>query len=240
MSYLIPVGASCLRPALGLLLICITTSSIASPPAVEDTGVAAAGECFVESSVVRTSGLRVVSAAPACGLGAGLELTLERQVQSGSPSRGQTAAVLKWSPESLSLKAGATELSWGAWLATARAKEADGVAKAAESSVALITSVKPSPELSLHVHVGVVRPQSSDPWSRLTHAALYWSPISAVQWFAEMQTFARRDLMGEPVVAAGARVWVTPDRLGVFVRTQKASDRPSAWSLGLGWYPPAL
>ncbi len=228
------------RHVMGVLWMPVAASALASPPVVEDTGVVAAGECFVESSVVRSSAGRTVSAAPACGLGAGFELTVERAVQSGSEGKGQTGMVLKWSPEALRMSLGGHEVSWGAWLATARAKPAGKQVQAGESSLALITSVQASPELSWHVHVGVVRPDASAPWSRLTHAALYWSPLAAVQWFGELQTFARRDLMGQAVVATGARIWIVPDRWGVFFRSQKASDRPTGWSLGLGWYPPAF
>lgn len=228
------------RCAAGLLCVALASAAQASPPAVEDTGVVAAGECFVEASAGRASGVRTLSVAPACGLGAGVELTVERAVQSGNDGRGQTGMVLKWSPEALRTTVGGSEVSWGVWMATARARPAGGEAQAAESTLALITSVQLRPELSAHVHVGVARPDAASPWSRLTHAALYWSPTPTLQWFAEVQSFAHRDLMGAPVLATGARVWVIPDRVGVYVRTQKASDRPAGWSLGLGWYPPAF
>ena len=229
-----------IRLAAGLMCWAWACTAQASPPAVEDAGVVAAGECFVEASASRATGARTLSVAPACGLGAGLELTIERAVQSGNDSRGQTGMVLKWSPEVLRTTLGGSEISWGAWVATARSRPAGGQAQAAESTLALITSAQLRPELSAHLHLGVARPDAASPWSRLTHAALYWSPTTTLQWFAEVQSFANRDLMGASVWATGARVWVIPDRVGVYVRTQKASDRPSGWSLGLGWYPPAF
>ena len=202
------------------------------PLITDDASVNPRGQCQLETWWGHTQRYEQWHAAPACGVGANLEIGLE--YVGIDPREPDPYAI------GAQLKTAFPGLKWGEWdfgakLATLTARTGSPKGWASES-VALVglASGEVIEGWVVHVNLGVDYRRRDDRTGGVYGAAVVWE-------FAE-RAFAFAEVDGDPrfgaVRSAGARWWIFKDRLGLDATVGKQAGQSGStyYTLGISYY----
>lgn len=225
------IGASCLSLCLGMLCV---PAQAARPLGTDDAGTNAARQCQLEAWSDHGHGEHAWHLAPACGVGAGLEVGWESfQRMPGQSGEQGRALALKWAPE---------WLDWQGWRFGIKYSGAQGRESGSEdtgwhlrqTNLTGIVSIPLGQDWAVHANVG--RTQLHGPAEGRTSYAL------ALTWTPHERWLAFAEAMGDHRCGAtrnvGLRWWLIPDVLGVDLTHSVTNATPGSRrsGVGLGWY----
>jgi hypothetical protein len=214
----------------GLVLASTGIAAEAGRPLnTEDTGLASEATCLVEVWRAFDDGRGRWVAAPACGLGGGLEARLAITQGHGGQSPGAGLSV-KWMPEE-----GRTgDWAFGVNLEHARVRA--GEPRSWRNDGNTLTGIigwTPAKTVSVNLNLGVGRPAGGGRTSAGA-LALGWVVHPRVEVFNEWGKAT-----GEATTQfVGTRWWLVPERLGLDLTLGRSlpSGKWHQGSFGLGWY----
>lgn len=207
----------------------VMAAEAARPLNTEDTGLADEAQCQVEAWREFADGRGRWVAAPACGLGGGLEGGL-----SVTQGHGEQAAALglslKWMPEE------AKRGDWAFGLRLEHGRVRAGEPRSWRNDGNTLTGIvgwTPAKTVSVNLNLGVGRPAGG---GRTSAGALSlgWVVHPRVEVFNEWGKAT-----GEATTQfVGTRWWLVPERLGLDLTLGRSlpSGRWHQGSFGLGWY----
>jgi len=202
------------------------------PLSTDDASLEDAGVCHVESWWQRADTAHEWHFAPACGLAGNTELALE--LANYSPADTDRRAL------DFQIKTLLPALSLGDWSFAAKfnVEQAQGASDgrwAADGySATGIASWALSPDVALHLNLGVQRSVRDAMWSRSYAAALAWN--AGTRWLSFVELGG--DDQSSAVRMIGARFWLIPDRLGLDFTIANQAGVPASrlTTLGLSLY----
>lgn len=222
-----------------LLAIALAVPSLPAqagrPMSTEDAAVDAPLTCHVEAWVDTPAGSHRTHLSPACGVGAGLELSGDADY--GTPDSAQSPS------RSLAVKYAPEWAAFGDWRFGAKAGTVSTKAPGdhsyhqASTQVLAVASYKISSEYAVHVNMGRARDKITQVGSTPYAVGLAWTPSELPRWmmFYELtgttQTAATKSM--------GVRYWAVPDEIGLDVTqssTNAAHYDSRVWGVGIGWY----
>lgn len=199
------------------------------PLSVDDASVQDRGACQVETWRQRSDATREWHVAPACGVGADIEIGVE-WVRFTPDGDDRSAAVL----QAKSLLPSLDTAGWKFGIKAGYAA-ADSVAEERWESVnyglTAIATRQFSAAYSLHLNIGAERRRREDDDSAATYgAALSWDGSARWSVFAE--------LLGDDKTSAtrivGGRFWAIPGRLGIDLTGGNQAGVPDSTFMTLG------
>lgn len=221
------------KSALAMAMIAlVSNANAARPMGTEDAATNPGAQCQIEAWVDFSHQAKHGHIAPACGVGAGLELGFESVFASPATEQVQArAATLKWAPE---------WLEWHGWrfgLKGGTLTQKDpGESNWRQSTWSLlgIASLPINEQWTLHVNAGHQHDIDAQNNVNPISVALAWTPCSRWQAFAEVIG----DNKSTTAQSAGMRWWILPDQLGLDLTATRtnATAKSSVWGIGIGWY----
>lgn len=202
------------------------------PLATDDASVNPPGKCQLEAWGVHAQGYDDWHVAPACGIGADLEIGLEYlRFQAGQRDPYALSAQIK------TVFPG---LKWGDWdfgakLAAQTARTGSPKGWASESVALLgLASGTLAEDWTAHLNLGVDYRRRDDRTSGIYGAALVWDFIERAFVFVEVYGDSRFGALR----SAGARWWIFKDRLGLDATVGKQAGQAGStfYTLGISYY----
>jgi hypothetical protein len=222
----------------GLLAACCLlgagSSQAGRPLTTDDASTAGAGNCQLETWLERSPDQRTFVFAPACGLSDSVELDFSaNRSKSALPSETGLGVALKWVDPAWTL--GSLSLGGKLWIGQRR--RPDAAPHMDEDGAALLASQALGESLTVHANAGMVRHPDDGKGHGMLNLALAWAPHPLWLAFAELNAVTKLPSQR----AAGLRLWLRPDVLGLDLTSARTADRPdqpatSVVSVGLGWY----
>jgi hypothetical protein len=224
-----------LRALWGIAAVCAGSAVHAGRPLnTDDAGTAAPAQCQLEAWVDSSGNSRNRHLAPACGLGAGLELGAEFIDASPAAEQGQARNLdVKWVPE---------WATWRTWqfglrvdVNAAKTPDTGGRWRHQLSGLTALASLTLDEQWALHLNAGHARDHLARADATPYAAGIAWTPLQNWLLFAEIGGQDRAPL----TQGAGLRWWLIPDRLSLDAAISRICGTAGSHtrSLGLGWYP---
>ena len=227
-----------LTAGLSLALLCFDAFAD-RPLASDDASTADAGICLVEVWAERAGAQGAQVLAPECGVAPGLEINAAlTRLAAGQSPRSQTDLALKWAPKAATFNTGLGDASLGLKLTGVWQRPGGASWQRSHTSLQGLLSWQANPAWAVHANLGPLRDRASALNATQLNLALVWTPIEQLLLFSEAQANDRRAVLGGTVYSAGARWWLSADKLGLdFSASREAgAGGPTRWTLGLGWY----